>query len=65
MIILLSRFATSFMRNICWVNNGNTCPPALCAGGAPDEINELGPNLRVSFATFITVFPTLERVGVF
>ena len=47
MIILLSRFVTFFVRNICWVNNGNTRPPALCAGEAPDEkvkINELGPN---------------------
>ena len=49
MIILLSRFATqSFVRNICWVNNGNTRPPALhvCRREAPDEklkINELGP----------------------
>ena len=38
------------------------CLPALCGGGAPDE--KL-PNLRVSFATSIIVFPTLERVGVF
>ena len=31
---------------ICWLNNGNTLPPALCAGEVPDEklkINELGP----------------------
>ena len=29
------------------MHNGNTRPPALCAGEAPDEklkINELGPN---------------------
>ena len=29
------------------MHNCNTCPPALCAGEAPDEklkINELGPN---------------------
>ena len=46
MIILPSRLSTSFMKNICWLNNGNTCPPALCAGKAPDEklkINKLGP----------------------
>ena len=46
MIILLSRFATFLVRNICWMNNGNTHPPALCAGEAPDEklkTNELGP----------------------
>ena len=29
--------ASSRLCNICWVNNGNTCPPALCAGEAPDE----------------------------
>ena len=46
MIILPSSLSTSFMRNICWLNNGNTCLTALCAGKAPDEklkINELGP----------------------
>ena len=35
------------MRNICWLNNGNTRLPALCAGEAPDEklkINKLGPH---------------------
>ena len=34
-----------FRENICWVNNGNTRLPTLCAGGAPDEklkINKLG-----------------------
>ena len=38
------------MRNICWLNNDNICPPALCAWEAPDEklkINELGPNYIV------------------
>ena len=38
-------FVNSFMRNICLVNNGNTHPPALCAGEASDEklkIDELG-----------------------
>ena len=37
-----------FVRNICWLNNSNTHPPALCAGEAPDEklkINELGTNV--------------------
>ena len=46
MIILPSSLSISFMINNCWLNNGNTCPPALCAGKAPDEklkINELGP----------------------
>ena len=32
MIILLSRLSTEK-----WVNNGNTRPPALCAGEAPNE----------------------------
>ena len=37
------------MRNICWLNNGNTHPPTLCAGEAPHEklkINELGPKVN-------------------
>ena len=48
-IILPSHLSTSFVRNICWLNNGNTHLLALCAGEAPDErlkINELGPNLH-------------------
>ena len=42
--------AITLMRDICWLNNGNTHPPALCAWEAPDEklkINELGPNYVV------------------
>ena len=35
---------TSFMRNICWLNNGNTRPPALCAEEAPDENYEKSTN---------------------
>ena len=34
---------TSLVRNICWLDNGNTCLLALCAGEAPDEKLKLGP----------------------
>ena len=33
------------------MDNGNTRPPVLCAGEAPDEklkINKLGPNKRLT-----------------
>ena len=36
-----------FLRNIGWLNTGNTRLPALCAGEAPDEklkVIKLGPN---------------------
>ena len=42
-IILPSRLSTSFVRNICWLNNGNTHPPAGEAPGEQLKINELGP----------------------
>ena len=51
MIILPSRLSTSFVRNICWLNNGNAHLSALFAGEAPDEklkINELGPTNDVA-----------------
>jgi len=53
-----SCLSTSFVRSICWLNNGNTRPPTLCAGDreAPDEklkINELGPKQNL-----VTVYNT-------
>ena len=36
------------------MNNGNTRPPALSAGEAPDEklkINELGPNMHIPMSS--------------
>ena len=48
-IILPSCLSTLFVRNIYSLNNGNTRPPALCAGEACDvklKINELGPYSR-------------------
>ena len=36
-VILPSRLLTSFVTDICWLNNGNTRLPGLCAGEAPDE----------------------------
>ena len=46
-----SCLSTSFVTklDICWLNNGNTHPPGLYAGEAPDEklkINELGPSMQ-------------------
>ena len=68
MIILPSGLSTSFVRNVCWLNNGNTHPPALCAGEAPDEkpkINELGPNLTYADTCigYVTITqPHLEKL---
>ena len=57
---------TSYMRNICWLNNGNTRLPALCGGEAPDEklrINELGPYVPSPNILLLTLLDGCMKAG--